>query len=222
MHKGILWLFVAVFLIAPPAFARSPCAPMKRAPTLNASFPISKVTYDFNHSAKQIALKSGNKHRPGGRSKTAGLTAAKISYKMSLMTQTVSKKGGYCVYPAQIDMEIGYPSMMVYIDKAYRKGSCEYNETYKHEMAHVGIYHSTLKHYQDYFIREAKKAAASMGPVFIRSSLKKNSTTEELMEAFSQQVEPAFNFVRKVQDQENAKLDTAENYAYTSALCWNK
>ena len=198
-----------------------------RCPTPDAVVSVSiknipsKVIYKNGHSRSDIErqqLKRG-RHVSKGKWKILGLTQTEFKY--TLKTSAKIKKitgGSYCAYPASYDLEIGYTDFVVYIDRKYRPGTCEYQAILKHENSHIAIYKNYLKRYLPDIKRRVRTAALSVQPVVVSTP---DQGTKFIQEQVQRQIRPLIERLNREADYSNARIDTPESYRKIQLLCEN-
>lgn len=97
------------------------------------------MTLDTSYDYKSIAVLAAKERRSNVR--VLGLTRGISRIGIGLRVQSVidPSRQWECASP-QIVVTYGFNPMTVYIAKEFPKGSCAYNEIYRHEMRHVETY----------------------------------------------------------------------------------
>lgn len=109
-----------------------------------AKMPIP--TIDHNLSGPEIALISQDPNDTD----LAGLTQVNVDPSpLEMITAQLPAQFGNrtCIWVHQLDIDISYPSIVVYIDRKYPVGSCNYQVTKEHELEHVADAEKILAEY---------------------------------------------------------------------------
>lgn len=150
---------------------------------------------------------------------TAGLTAVLFNSSLSAKVDAIPNNGGYCVLLQEINLDVGYDDIIVYIDKNFPENSCPYKTTLAHEKTHVGIHHTALDFYAPYIGEATYEASQKVKPIFTNSLQEANTITAGFAEQIGQEIKPVVDFFLNARNEENKKLDTPENYKYTQNMC---
>lgn len=126
-----------------------------------------------------------------------------------------------CYYPQRVTINVGY-SPVVYISKDLTKNRCRFMLTVRHEQTHLDIGHLSLQNFARRLKEKFPEVVENIGPV-VKSKNDKNlaadSVAKEINEAYRVQLKVLFDdFVQKLMD-ENARIDTDENYDAEKRLC---
>ena len=181
-------------------------------PKLNIRFNYGKVTYINNKSNNQFPQKP--------YSTVMGLTVSDLKRQVGADTQIISDSyDNYCVYIQQLNVEIGYPKVDVYIDKKYRPGSCNYNVVKEHENYHVRVQQEGLKFFAPK-IKEAYQIALNKikpQSAFTQGDAKR--VAEDMIQRIERDVEPMMSYVQERLREENAVIDTEQAYIKDAKKC---
>ena len=154
-NKYNIFLLIVILFFAFSDCANGACY-NKPSGKLNIRFNYGKVSYINNKSNSQFPQKP--------YSTVMGLTVSDLKRQSSANTQIESDEhNNFCVYINELNVEVGYPKIDVYIDKKYRPGSCNYNVVKDHENYHVRVQQEGLKffapkikirrkYYADFFV----------------------------------------------------------------------
>lgn len=213
-----IWVF-AFFPFQAQSKTRCP-APDSRV-KVNVKNTPAKIIYKNSHSQNDLARlqRKRGRHWSGGKWKIAGLT--QTDFKYSLKTSARFKKiagGRFCAYPVSYELTIGYADFLVYIDRRYRPGSCEYRAILKHENAHVAIYKNYLKRYLPYIKKQVWDSALRVRPVEVSTP---DLGTKYIQEQVQRRIRPLILKLNREADQSNARIDTPKSYRQVKLLCEN-
>jgi hypothetical protein len=229
MNHRPSFFYPLITLIVIGAFTLTPFQAQanKRCPAPNTSVKVNvkntpaKVIYKTSHSRsdlERLQLRQG-RHTTSGKWKILGLT--KTEFKYSIKTTANFKKttgGRFCAYPVSYDLNIGYADFLIYVDRKYPTGSCEYRAILKHENAHVTIYKSYLKRYLPYIKKQVRTAALGVRPVVVSTP---NLGTKYIQEQVQRRIRPLILKLNREADHSNARIDTPKSYRKVQLLCDN-
>jgi hypothetical protein len=199
----------------------------KRCPVPESSVTVSvkntpaKVIYKTGHSRSDIErqqLKRGL-HANRGKWKILGLTQTDFKYSLETSVKYTKTAGGrYCAYPVSFELNIGYADFIVYIDRKYLPGSCEYRAILKHENSHITIYRRYLEHYLPYIKKQVRAAAIGVRPVIVSVP---DQGTKYIQEQVQRRIRPLILKLNREANVSNARIDTPESYRKVQLLCDN-
>jgi hypothetical protein len=216
-------LVVAGAFIFTPVQARA----NKRCPAPDSTVNIyvkntpAKVIYKTGHSRSDLERlqRTRGRHVSGGKWKILGLTQTDFKYSIKTSAKFKQTAGGrFCAYPVSYDLNIGYADFLVYIDRKYRRSSCEYRAILKHENAHVALYKGYLKRYLPYIRKQARAAALGVRPVVVSTP---NLGTKYIQEQLQRRIRPLIQKLNREADHSNARIDTPKSYRKVQLLCDN-
>jgi hypothetical protein len=101
------------------------------------------VTYNLTETAAQIGERSGLGSQDGAV--VRGLTESAFHSKLSVTLSAMTTREGVCVRPNTIELHIGFDPVIVYIERDYRSGSCQFQAIDAHERGHVRNMDVTLE-----------------------------------------------------------------------------
>ena len=181
----------------------------------------AKIIYKNSHSQNDLARmqRTRGRHLSRGTWKIAGLT--QTDFKYSIKTTAKFKKtarGRFCAYPVSHELSIGYADFLVYIDRRYRPGSCEYRAILEHENAHVAIYKSYLTRYLPYIKKQVRASALKVHPIVVSTP---DLGTKYIQEQVQRLIRPLILKLNREADQSNSRIDTPKSYRAVQLLCDN-
>ncbi len=213
-------LFMATVLAAPVA-ADSRCPPMKKPAKVNFKTSSAKVIYKTGHSRRDLERlqRLRNRHASRDNWRILGLTLTDFKYSIKTSVRLLPIKGGrYCAEPVSYDLSIGYADFLVYIDRKYRRGSCEFRAILNHEDAHVALYRAYLTRYLPKIERQAREAAARVRPVVVSTP---DLGAKYIQNQVQRRIEPLIKKLNREADDSNARIDTPKSYRNIQLLCDN-
>ena len=153
--------------------------------------------------------------------KINGLTVLSPFARVENSIISQSKGDHVCYYPQRIQISAGYRPI-VYISKDLTGNPCRFSLTVRHEQTHLDIGHLSLQNFASRLKSEFPNIVKEIGPV-LKSKADKVSAADavakEMNEAYHMRLKFLFDdFVQKLLE-ENARIDTDENYEYEQQLC---
>jgi hypothetical protein len=148
-----------------------------------------------------------------------GLTVAEL--KTSVQTETtlqpISRKR-YCAYLKRVSVTVSYGDFIVYIDRKYIRGSCEYRAIRDHEDTHVAIFRDKLNERALWLRQNITRAAARLGSVVVSS---RNLGADRIQAMLMRKITPLLETVQRASERENREIDTVSSYRMIQARCSN-
>lgn len=183
----------------------------------------AQTVYDFTKSAEQISQIGIDAM---GMGITHGLTNAVIkrSFEIKFAQQQIKSSAypsvqGVCIYPAQIDLHIGYSQMNVYVDSVYPSGSCQQRTILKHENTHVMYDEKTLYKYQPVYKQTILDALKNYHfPMFLTEQ-QANERMHDITVELSHSIDQTNALMNDERDNLNNELDSPANYFETAQQC---
>lgn len=220
--KKLFFVLTFLFLTCqlPKANASDVCLSYKKMPRIEFSTSYGRLMYDTNNNRRQLT-KLGEKYGIIEHGLfAAGLATIGVNYQVSLNASAQSAPGGnICVVPEVVQVFIGYQEPTIYISNDLQRGSCEYNVVLRHEQTHQQINVTAL----EYFIPKLKQASAAIinnvNPMSVQREDQIEPAIQELIQTYTNRLEPLINFFKSELIKEQAKLDSPENYKLEGGLC---
>lgn len=185
-------------------------------------FHFPDPVYYHDHSTEQIEQLGGE----GAESEhyhVYGITVA--GYKMDALYQFNWNKKWfkeeYSMWVENLQVDFSYNTLNVYVTNHYNEDSCEYKETLAHENQHVEVHRRVYRDYQD---RLRETLGRSTGIPMSDRPLLVSSVEEgkaRISRIISGIVDPVFDSFKRSIAEEQARLDTSENYAELKSRCQN-
>ena len=156
-------------LVAAPFAEATLCPSPRIKPKIRVSVEPGDVSWDYSLDEAEIkavtdeqrGYVAGPWHRP------IGLTTSEFGARYSTSFSIRKATGGYCAYLAEAEVTVGYEQTIVYINRDYPEGSCQFQVVYEHELEHVRVNHETLKAYKPKIIKALKRMIRSKGGIFV-------------------------------------------------------
>ena len=97
--------------------------------------------YNYNLTHKDF-----HKYSPAPMSKIIrGLTIGELGVSYGEQGRVFKHKDGYCAGVKKVDFYIGYDYFKVFIDKKYKRNTCEFKAVKLHEDEHVAIFNASVE-----------------------------------------------------------------------------
>jgi hypothetical protein len=209
------------FAIPQTADAAPSCAPSPDPVRVNIKSDPGKVVFRTDHGRSDLKrLHSRNARVPGaGNANPLGLTLTdfRFTIKTTVMLQPLGR-GSYCATPESFDLTIGYSDFIVYIDRRYGRGSCEYKAIREHENTHVSLYRAYLQRHLPELRKRAKAEALRIKPIQVRHP---DAGAKYIQDQLQAKISPIIDRIGSEADAANANIDTARNYRDIQLLCDN-
>jgi hypothetical protein len=173
------------------------------------------VEYRTDLSKNEFLKLHGGKVSPN----TLGLTVVQLEAK-SIADPFLEQKGRKaCVGVRKISVKIGYDTLRVYIDKKYRKGTCEYKVIKDHEDYHVRVGKEAVYFFRPDVEKALKKAVRRLKPIVVHSQAEVQPAFEKQVNQIMSEIQPVINHMNAKIAEKNYQIDTPESYRKTTALC---
>lgn len=154
---------------------------------------------------------------------TPGITSAKMGTRLSTGVEILSNGKESCMHIKQIEFEIGFSELEVYINNSYPQKSCEYKNVFEHENEHVKIHQRSLKKHAKALAKALQQKAASIAPIPLLSMDKKtiDASLEEIENELKVISELYISKIEATAKISHEKLDSPESYKKTQRRCKN-
>ena len=152
---------------------------------------------------------------------TLGITRADFSIKYDFGFERYKINDGVCAVLSSINFTIGYKNIEVLIDDKYKEDSCEYNAISEHEQGHVGIYKRELKFYGNLILKELKRIAGDVGPMYFSEAVseKKLGNKIQKMVFGNKNIGILKSKLSKALMDKNKAYDSSDEYTRVKGLC---
>ena len=168
-------------------------------------------------SLRRMQRQSGRAKAFGPAWTPVGLTLTELKYLLRLKIEAYPISAGtYCARLTEVDAELGYDKLKVYIARKFRPGTCAHRSISAHEMTHVAVFRQALDQFYPRLQRRLQRAAQELDAV--RTSSPDNAAVY-LRKRLSATIQPLFLEMNRELDRNNARLDTPERYRHEQALC---
>lgn len=183
-------------------------------PQLRVDWHDGDYALDTSHSSGQLTG-MGAGARKHGRAHVLGLTrtesAATLRFELARLTEPAT--GRECASP-QVEIDLAYRPMTIYVGREFPAGSCAYREILAHELRHVAAYREHLPKVAAAL--RARLAARFGGELMYgRSGEIERELAGEIQSYWLPLLESEVGKVEAAQD----GIDSAEEYARMESIC---
>ena len=191
-------------------------------PEINIVYNYGDLVYDNSKNAEELVELFKEVEPNHEANNIYGLTALSphISMKTTVQYDNLNS-GRYCFYPRTIDIKVWYEPK-VYILNSLKIGSCRFNVTVRHEQTHLDFGHHALPIFAGIIKKELPQVINDVGP---RVESDNNSdenlamVAQYLNQDYHKQIEVLFDEFKEGLDEQNALIDSVENYQEENLLC---
>ena len=220
MKPGIYWLAAALIFVmhGAPATAGdvTPSFQARCQQEMAPQFTVDAqlAGYRIDNTIGTRVLNGISKHASLGDS-MLGLTALTSQVRVRIDGSPLldDASGAECVAP-QIDVELRFLPMRVYIGREFGPASCAYREILSHEMRHVQLYEATLPRLEALIRSELDKRFAG-GPVYAAPGRAIPALQHDVDRWLRPMIRAELDKLEKLQ----GALDTREESHRLSAAC---
>ena len=215
MKKVLFLLFL--FLVSPVSAENAIPFCTSLSTKIHVRTKIGNPQYISQYSRTDFLKKAGIKTS----AYTLGLTVAKPSVSVSATPFVHELLGQICVGIEEIDVEVGYESLIVYIDKKYAPSSCEYQTIKEHENYHVQVAQQAIPFFKPDIEKTVTQAVSKQVPRIVYSQNDVKPLLNQMVASVVDDVQPVLKHISNKLAEKNAAIDTAEMYEATTAVCKN-
>lgn len=189
--------------------------------TLNFNNKQPRATHNFDHTQLGKFVSSTQfSHRPDEVFVTGGITESNITdnLRMDYREAINPITGTMCVSVSNIQVDIDY-APIVHIAVNFPEGSCQYGQTWQHELRHVNTDIIALNESME-TIRATLVSAATrlpvIGPI---PGAEEQKAQQELAAPIADVLKGAFDAMDKIRMTRQQAIDTREEYLRISRAC---
>ena len=212
-------------VLAADKVAKAPqnvCAEFIYEPRLNLTTSYGKLKYNFEYDQKSLTQMGKQYGLVEKGMLASGLSLIGVDWSVALNTVSrVAKDDSVCILPMSLDVYIGFRNPTIYMDKNLKKGSCQYNQTLRHEHHHQEVSVATLEHFLPLIRQEIEKNLKKVAPQNIVSLSQSDDVTDEMNEAYIALIAPMVDRFKATLMHEHQKLDNRQNYDFEHNICKN-
>ena len=216
-----LALVLALGAAARPAAAAPACAADSGAVQVNVRAEPGRISVRNGHGGRDLRRLQrqygGARGAPGWH--LLGLTVAEFRLDMRTTVTVRPFRGDwYCVRAATVDVTVGFPDFVVYVDRKYRPDTCEHRAVVDHERAHIAIYRSILARFAPWVRDRLADAARRLGPVVVASRAQAATLVQDRL---SEKITPILDKLHEATEAANDRIDTGDIYRTITGQCRN-
>ena len=212
-----LFVFLSCFIVL-PVLAQNAipfCTSMSTRITVRTK--PGNPQYITQYSREDFLRKADAQYSPY----TLGLTVVKPEVTVSVKPDLKELLGQICVALSDVEIEMSYPSMTVYIDKKYMPSSCEYRTIKEHEDYHVNVAQQALSFFRPDVERVVSQTVETFSPKIVFSRSEISPEVNKFASKINEALKPVVKHIKSKLDEKNAAIDTQEMYHKTTAVCQN-
>ena len=177
-----------------------------------------KVKYITNLSRENFVKESPHKVSPN----TLGLTVVEMDNTSFITVPQVKRMGKkLCVGIKEVKFHLGIKSIKVFIDKKYKKNTCEYRVIKRHEDYHVAVSKQALEFYRPDIEKLLKKTVRQLIPEIAYNNEEAQKIIDTQSKKIYDALQPAIKHISEKIAEKNYEIDTPESYKATTKLCKN-
>jgi len=152
----------------------------------------------------------------------SGLTKGNISVERNITfkTSTENQNNTACIWADAIMVDVHLVDT-VYIANNYTPGSCEFRETYNHEIKHVNVDRTVLNKYIPYLKSRVTMAANLLGVRGPMPSHRIETEKSQMSERIRQEIDNVVDQMQQERSTQQNYVDTADEYQRVSRSCRN-
>lgn len=219
-HLSCALLVCAITPFASAAWAATCAFPEARTVQVSVNKLDGAVVHNNTRSRdglRRMQRQSGRSNAFGSAWTPVGLTLTELKYQMRLKIEAIPVNNStYCARVTEVNADLGYDTLKVYIARKFKPGSCAYRSISAHEMTHVAVFRQALDQFFHRLQHRLQRAAQGLDSVTSRSP---DRAAAYLRKRLSATIKPLFLEMNRELDRNNAKLDTPERYRREQALC---
>lgn len=190
---------------------QSVCPALDIEVSVDVRFNQAQPFVDDQHSRSWIQEQARALHHP------IGLTISRLSHTLTAHFRTRLLTGrNHCVYLQSLSLVLEYPNTTVYVDNAYRPGSCEYQAIYQHEMEHVRILNTHQETHLPAWRAKLHTLAHKTRPLLSENA---QQAQQEMLHTLDRAVRKEIEQLDKIQKSAQAAIDTPRSYSKVRASC---
>ena len=189
-------------------------------PKISVVYNLGDIVYDFSKSSEEIEKLYLSVHKEkSSDANIFGLTEFSPMFEVYSKVDYVNiANGSLCFYPTKVNIRLGYKSPnVVNIANTIEKGSCNFRRVLRHEFAHLEIARRGLFLLARTVKKNINKIIEDTGPKI--SDLAPDKVAKELNDEYQDRILPHFAMFQSLMNEEQAKLDTKENYLKEQTIC---
>jgi hypothetical protein len=220
-HMWAILVAIVIFAFAATPAMAARCDALGNSVQVSVKTNAGKVVYRTAHGRADLdALQQRHGDNRGAiAGHPLGLTLAQFQIDMLTKVKILSLgPNQHCAALAAVEVTLSFEDFQVYIDRRYKRGSCEYRAILDHENQHVRLFRSSLDRYQWEVRGVVEDAARRIPPIIVA---RPNNAPSLLQGKVKQMIQPTINRMNRAADAANAAIDTPGSYASVQRRCTN-
>ena len=210
MRYGLIFLLCLILSGKANAFCHT------ITPWTNVNTKTGTVRYITHLSRNEFLRNAPQKMSPN----TLGMTVSKLGITGSAEPEVqYLENHTYCVQIKRMDLDLGYNTLDVYIDKKYKPGSCEYEVVKEHENYHVRVSQEAMMFFKPDIEQALETALSHIEPEYAYSPNEAQKIFNRQFNRVMREIQPLIDYINNKIAEKNYIIDTPESYAETAALC---
>ena len=149
-----------------------------------------------------------------------GLATYALTTDLSMnFTKTRLQDGTVCIYPEKVDLKIKNVDPTIYISADLEQNGCRYKVALRHEQTHQQINFEVFEYYVPIIQRRFEEAVKKYALISSKRDINLTLAKEKFKDKYMQAVNELIQEISSEINNEQIKLDSAENYNYEMSLC---
>lgn len=209
-------------LVCAQTATQKACNKVMRPPEVSFSVSYGKLKYDFSKSSRTLTrmhMKQYGAQVPDGQY-VNGLATYALTTDLSMnFTKTRLQDGTVCIYPEKVDLKIKNVDPTIYISADLEQNGCRYKVALRHEQTHQQINFEVFEYYVPIIQRRFEEAVKKYALISSKRDINLTLAKEKFKDKYMQAVNELIQEISSEINNEQIKLDSAENYNYEMSLC---
>ncbi len=210
MKKAYI-ICVTIMMLLASGMAEAYCTNIK--PTVTVRSNQGRIKYITN-MARQNFIQKYN-----ASLNTLGLTVAELKVNMTGEPRIRQNSRETCVGLKEVTFDIGYDEILVYIDKNYKPGTCQYRVVKDHENYHVAVHRQAMSFFKKDIEAAIRKSVAKLKPQQVTSSAQAQNVVNTQFQQIQRDIAPLLKHINMKIKEKNDAIDTPESYQKASSMC---
>jgi hypothetical protein len=204
------------------AFLLSQCKKMMREHPAEISISYNYGALELNHtkdSAYLAKLQQSIMKNTISEGVIEGLTTLFSYFEVSVSVSAAELYSGYnCFFPQKVNIKIGYTKPVLYIAKHLEKGTCNYQRTMRHEIVHLDFGQIAMNMFAQN-LKEHVPSIVQSVDVYVSREKSAEQASQKMYNECVRRMTPMFEQFKADLAEQNALIDSKENYRQESLLC---
>lgn len=219
-------IFANLFFCAVSAQAKtsaeSLCLQNASKPEVIIEVSYGALKYDFSKNNKTLTRMHvrnyGGIVAPGKQ--VHGLASYDLATEITFQLQKSSfSNKTTCIYPLYVTLKVGVQNPTIYISRNLKEGSCAYQVALRHEQTHQQINAEIFEAYLPQIEQTFLNVVSQNALISSESDIDMAQVQKTLQAKYLEALDPVIEEIKSTIKQEQAKLDSIENYNYEESIC---